>query len=211
MFRRKRREQAEQVVEAAAEPSRESGPWDADEGHPETDRIDLGGLRVPHHPAFDIRLAALGDQHVSVIALYEESTLQVQALAAPKSAGLWEEFRTKIRSSSSGLSEQDGPLGVELSGEVESEDERRQIRYLGVDGPRWLLLAIISGRSAVDEKVGAEFVEFVKDVVVVRGTDPMAREEPIPLRRPSEATPQQEPGAPSLDPFKRGPEISEIR
>ncbi|WP_157246087.1 DUF3710 domain-containing protein [Nonomuraea typhae] len=211
MFRRKRREQAEQVVEAAAEPSRESGPWDADEGHPETDRIDLGGLRVPHHPAFDIRLAALGDQHVSVIALYEESTLQVQAVAAPKSAGLWEEVRTKITSTSSGLSEQDGPLGVELSGEVESEDGRRQIRYLGVDGPRWLLLAIISGRAAVDEKVGAEFVEFVKDIVVVRGTDPMAREEPIPLRRPNEATPQQEAGAPSLDPFKRGPEISEIR
>ncbi|MFI6904922.1 DUF3710 domain-containing protein [Nonomuraea sp. NPDC050394] len=212
MFRRKRREQDPVAEESAArEPGRESGPWDADETHPESDRIDLGGLRVPHHPAFDIRLAAMGDQHVSVIALYEESTLQVQAMAAPKSSGLWDEVRTKITSTASGLSVSEGPLGPELRGEVESDGERRQIRYLGVDGPRWLLLAIISGRAALDEKVAEEFLDFVRDIVVVRGSDPMAREEAIPLRRPNENTPEQEASDPGLNPFQRGPEISEIR
>lgn len=212
MFRRRRREQPEQVVEETSQaPVRESGPWDADEPHPEADRIDLGGLRVPHHPAFDIRLAAVGDQHVSVVALYEESTLQVQAMAAPKTLGLWEELRTKIMSGAGKLEERVGPLGPELAGQVEADGVQRPIRYLGVDGPRWLLLAIISGRAALDEKVAEEFLDFVRDIVVVRGAEPMAREEAIPLRRPNEHQPVEENAAPSLDPFKRGPEISEIR
>ncbi|GAA0912389.1 DUF3710 domain-containing protein [Nonomuraea longicatena] len=215
MFRRKRREEPEAAAGAAAgadapSQARDGGPWDAEEAHPDNDRIDLGGLRVPNQPAFDIRLAAVGDQNVSVVALYEESTLQVQALAAPKSAGLWDEVRTKITSSSPTLAARPGPLGTELAGEVEVDGERRPIRYLGVDGPRWLLLAIVSGRAALDDQVAQEFLGFVRDVVVVRGDEPMAREEPITLRRPNEKTVEDKP-EPTLDPFKRGPEISEIR
>ncbi|WP_246075583.1 DUF3710 domain-containing protein [Nonomuraea terrae] len=212
MFRRRRREEPDQVAkQEQAAPTRESGPWDADEPHPDTDRIDLGGLRLPHNPDFDVRLASVGDQHVGVVVLYEESSLQLQALAAPRSSGLWDEVKTKIRAQAKHLEEREGPFGSELAGEMRVDGDSRQARYLGIDGPRWFLLALISGKAALDESVAAAFVDFIKDVVVVRGDEPMAREEPIPLSRPSDqpaAQPEERQGG---NPFKRGPEISEIR
>ncbi|GAA3259584.1 DUF3710 domain-containing protein [Nonomuraea helvata] len=212
MFRRRRREQPEQVAEQEpAAPVREYGPWDADEPHPESDRIDLGGLRLPHNPDFDVRLASVGDQHVGVVVLYEESSLQLQALAAPRSSGLWDEVKTKIVSQAKHLEEQEGPFGRELAGEMRVESTTRPARYIGVDGPRWFLLAVISGPAALDETVAAPYIDFLKDVVVVRGDEPMAREEPIPLRRPNEQTSEKSDERPGLNPFKRGPEISEIR
>ncbi|MEV4009552.1 DUF3710 domain-containing protein [Nonomuraea angiospora] len=212
MFRRRRREQPEQVVEQdPAAPARDSGPWDADEPHPETDRIDLGGLRLPHNPDFDVRLASVGDQHVGVVVLYEDSSLQLQALAAPRSSGLWDEVKTKILAQAQHLEEREGPFGSELRGEMKVDDGSRPARYLGIDGPRWFLLAVISGKAALDEAIAAAYIDFVKDVVVVRGGDPMAREEPIPLRRPNEQAGEKAEEGPGLNPFKRGPEISEIR
>ncbi|WP_043614117.1 DUF3710 domain-containing protein [Nonomuraea candida] len=215
MFRRRRREQPEQAVEQEqAAPTRESGPWDADEPHPESDRIDLGGLRLPHNPDFDVRLASLGDQHVGVVVLYDESSLQLQALAAPRSSGLWDEVKTKILAQAKHLEEREGPFGSELAGEMRVEGESRPARYLGIDGPRWFLLAVIAGKAAVDDTVAAAYIDFIRDVVVVRGDEPMAREEPIPLRRPNEQASDQaseQAERPGLNPFKRGPEISEIR
>ncbi|WP_433431229.1 DUF3710 domain-containing protein [Nonomuraea sp. CA-141351] len=212
MFRRRRREQPEEVAgQEPAAPMRESGPWDADEPHPESDRIDLGGLRLPYNPDFDVRLASVGDQHVGVVVLYEESSLQLQALAAPRSSGLWDEVKTKILAQSKQLEEREGPFGSELAGEMRIDGATRPARYIGVDGPRWFLLAVISGKAALDENVAAAYIDFVKDVVVVRGDEPMAREEPIPLRRPNEQVSEKADERPGLNPFKRGPEISEIR
>lgn len=212
VFRRRRREQPERAVEQeTAPPTRDSGPWDADEAHPEADRIDLGGLRLPHNPDFDVRLASVGDQHVGVVVLYDESSLQLQALAAPRSTGLWDEVKTKILSQAKHLEEREGPFGGELSGEMKVEGDSRPARYLGIDGPRWFLLAVISGKAAVDDAVAAPYIDFIKDVVVVRGDEPMAREEPIPLRRPNEQAAETGEQRPGLNPFKRGPEISEIR
>jgi hypothetical protein len=53
----------------------------------------------------------------------------------------------------------------------------------------------------------------VRDVVVVRGGEAMAPRELLPLRLPdAAAAPAPEPeGRPPLDPFERGPEITEIR
>ncbi|MEU4508876.1 DUF3710 domain-containing protein [Nonomuraea wenchangensis] len=213
MFRRRRREQPDAVAEQEqAAPTRESGPWDADEPHPDSERIDLGGLRLPHNPDFEVRLASVGDQHVGVVVISGENTLQLQALAAPRSSGLWDEVKTKIRAQAKDLEEREGPFGTELAGELRVDGATRPARYLGVDGPRWFLLAVISGPGAYDEAVAGAFVDFVKDVVVVRGDEPMAREEPIPLRRPNEqGSGDQGDDRPALNPFKRGPEISEIR
>ncbi|WP_344875203.1 DUF3710 domain-containing protein [Nonomuraea antimicrobica] len=212
MFRRRRREQPDQLAEReAAAPTRDSGPWDADEPHPEADRIDLGGLRLPHNPDFDVRLASVGDQHVGVVVLYDESSLQLQALAAPRSSGLWDEVKTKILAQADHLHQQDGPFGTELSGEMRVDGDSRPARYVGIDGPRWFLLAVISGKAAVDDATAEPYIDFIKDVVVVRGDEPMAREEAIPLRRPNEQSSAETPEGPGFNPFKRGPEISEIR
>ena len=61
--------------------------------------------------------------------------------------------------------------------------------FLGVDGPRWFLRGVLSGRAAIDEGSAAPLVEVFKAAVVVRGTEPMAPRELLPL--PCRATPRR--------------------
>ncbi len=61
------------------------GPWDAAEPFPERDRVDLGSLRVPVGPDYEIQLF-MGPEHGAwVTARRGESELQMQAFAASRS------------------------------------------------------------------------------------------------------------------------------
>lgn len=224
MFGRNRREKspaAKAVVEEVeSAPSRESGPWDADEPHPERERVDLGGMRLPVDAGFEVQLNLAGDQIVGAVVLFEGSALQVHAFAAPKRSGIWDEVRTElaegVKSAGGTAEEREGPFGVELAGRIPAEGGEQPVRYIGVDGPRWFLRAVISGKAAEDAAVAATLEGVVRDIVVVRGDEPMAPKEAIELRLPPEArqaAEQQAAGgdAPDLKPFDRGPEIAEIR
>ncbi|GAA3128473.1 DUF3710 domain-containing protein [Planomonospora alba] len=222
MFGRRRHRQEETPAvaeETARAPERESGPWDAEEPHPERERVDLGGLRLPVGPGFEIQLNLAGDRIVGAIALVDGSALQVQAFAAPKRSGIWDEVRaelvTAVRKAGGTAEEAQGPFGTELLAKVPGEEGPQQVRYLGVDGPRWFLRAVISGRAAQEAAAAAVLEDVVRDIVVVRGDEPMPPHEPIELRLPPEArqaADRQAAGtAPDLNPFRRGPEIAEIR
>ncbi|GIH69401.1 DUF3710 domain-containing protein [Sphaerimonospora thailandensis] len=224
MFRRRRHaeeETAPVVAEVAEEPTaRTSGPWDAQDAYPEAERVDLGGLLLPIGPRFEIQLSVTGDHIDGAIVLVEESALRVQAMAAPKRSGIWGEVRAEIArevtAAGGTVQEQEGPFGAELAARMpQAPGEAPQpVRYLGIDGPRWLLRAMISGRAALDS-TAAEIVEnVVRDIVVVRGDEPMPPRETIHLRLPAEARQAMEQQAApqgELRPFERGPEITETR
>jgi hypothetical protein len=229
VFRRRRRaepktsaaEQADTAASAEETPARDSGPWDADEPHPERERVDLGGLRLPVDPGFEVQLNVAGDQIIGAVVMVNESALQVHAFAAPKRSGIWDEVRAELAAGVKGAGgtaeEREGPFGIELAAQVPVEGQATQaVRYLGVDGPRWFLRAVISGRAAVDAAAAETLENVVRDIVVVRGDQPMAPKEPIELRLPPEAKQAMEQqdekeGRPDLEPFKRGPEITETR
>jgi hypothetical protein len=85
-----------------------------------------------------------------------------------------------------------------------------------VDGPRWFLRGVLSGRAAIDEEAAGPLLEVFGALVVVRGVEPMAPRELLPLRLPTD--PRAEPAAADVDdekrradPFERGPEITEVR
>src|SRR5690625_7849163 len=76
------------------------------------------------------------------------SALQLQAVAAPRSGGLWDELRPEIAASvekqGGTADEVDGPFGREILARlpVTTQDGRmghRPARFIGVDGPRWFL------------------------------------------------------------------------
>jgi hypothetical protein len=63
---------------------------------------------------------------------------------------------------------------------------------IGVDGPRWLLRGTVLGRAAVEPDAALPMEETLRNVVVVRGDEPMAVRESLPLRMP----PGSQPDAP---------------
>ncbi|RCG30576.1 DUF3710 domain-containing protein [Sphaerisporangium album] len=222
MFRRRRHEEEETapVAEEAPAPVRESGPWDAEEPHPENERVDLGGLLLPVGPGFEVQLNVAGDQLVGAVVLVNESALQVHAFAAPKRNGIWDEVRAElareVTAAGGSCEEREGPFGPELAADVKQEGGTQSVRFIGVDGPRWFLRGVISGRAVADAETAKTLEDVMRDIVVVRGDQPMAPKEPIELRLPAEARQAVEQqaaqeGRPGLNPFERGPEITETR
>jgi hypothetical protein len=223
------------TAEAPAE--RADGPWDATElDNPMEGRVDLGGLLVPGVPGMEVRLEVSEQQQVMAITVVlGQSAIQLQAFAAPRSEGIWSEVRDEIAvevTKQGGVIDKGvGSFGPELRARVpvrlpDGNQGVQVVRFLGADGPRWFLRAVISGQAAVQAEAAAVVEQVFRNVVVVRGTQAMAPRDPIPLRLPPQARPTDqdaadaagtpaEPVSPygqnDLNPFQRGPEITEIR
>ena len=111
-----------------------------------------------------------------------------------------------------------GPFGPEIFAEIpvtaEGKQGMRLARFIGVDGPRWFLRGVISGRAAVDPEKARELEAVFGDVVVVRGNRPHVPRDLLPLTLPGQARPEAAAGAPAaadaFDPLRRGPEITEV-
>jgi hypothetical protein len=148
--------------------------------------------------------------------------MQLGAFAAPKTSGIWTDVRAEIADSIRGgggsVEEVDGPYGPELRTAVPTEapGQLAPARFVGIDGPRWFLRALFSGPAGTDPDASALLNSVLRAVVVVRGGDAMPIRDPLPLRLPEEAVAaaqadeggEQESG---IDPFERGPEITEVR
>ncbi|MEP6629085.1 MAG: DUF3710 domain-containing protein [Lapillicoccus sp.] len=225
--------------------NRTRGPFDAAEveDDDEVARIDLGSLLVPPVEGMQLRLELDQEQQsvTSAHALLGGSGVQLQVFAAPRTMGVWPDIRSEIadsvRSQGGTADVVDGPLGRELVAAIPSQgaDGRpvhTPVRFLGVDGPRWFLRAVISGPAATDESQAEPLVDLVRSVVVVRDDEARPPREALPLRVPTvpeesadaEGTPagdeaaegDEDAAAPQrsaddLRPFERGPEITEVR
>ena len=63
-------------------------------------------------------------------------------------------------------------------------------RVVGIDGPRWMLRGVFSGRAAVAEGPETDALnKFFADIVVERGDEPLAPRDLIPMHPP--VTPKQ--------------------
>ena len=216
--------------EVSRSPAGAGGPWDAGEDVPNRDRIDFGSLLVPTAEGVQVQVSVVENQPAWITVMRGESGLQLQAFAAPKSGGLWDDVRQEIAAEvarSGGQSiEADGPFGVELVARITPTDPvqggRRgglePVRFLGVDGPRWFLRGLINGPAASYEDQARPLERVFAEVVVVRGEHPVPPRELLEIRLPDEALealgqvpPEPEEGRWPLSPFERGPEITETR
>jgi len=210
-----------------------AGPWDAGEDVPSQERIDFGSLLVPSGEGLEVQVSVVENQPAWITVMHGKSGLQLQAFAATKSGGLWDEVRHEIAAEvarSGGQStEADGPFGVELRARITPADPVQSgrrgglepVRFLGVDGPRWFLRGLISGPAATHENLAKPLERAFAAVVVVRGDHPVPPRELLEIRLPDEALQAlgqepPEPGEPGerrlpLGPFERGPEITETR
>jgi hypothetical protein len=228
-------EEEEALVEAApgADTVPAEGPWDVSEPHPEMPRVDLGSLQVPVLDGTEIQLVFAEQHGAWVTVRHELSEMQLQAFAAPKRSGLWEEVRGEIAAELSGAGgaseEREGPFGAELLAQVPAEPGQpaaglRAVRFAGVDGPRWFLRALFAGAAADDQAAAAPLESVLRHVVVVRGDHPVPPRDLLELRLPAEAAAALEEQARAQqaeqdqnrfsatpNPFQRGPEMTETR
>jgi hypothetical protein len=204
-------------------PQDPQGPWDSSQA-PEDgiDRLDLGGMLVPVVEGMELRVDVSPEgQVIAATVVSGPSAMQVNAFAAPRTAGIWEEICEEILESlveNGGSGEMlDGPFGLELRAKVPAEVPGQgatlaPARFLGADGPRWFVRALMSGPAATDPVQAAAFEQVFRSVVVVRGKDAMAPRDPLPLRLPTDVlvTGDAAEVEDALNPFERGPEITEI-
>lgn len=226
-----------QTPQRALTPQRsQNGPFDRSEVEGLEGRLDLGALWLMGVPGMELRLEVEeGSEHVvAVTAVLDESTVHLQAFAAPRTEGIWDEIRTELAASITGqggtADKTSGPLGNELRAQMPGQgpDGRTvfsPVRFLGVDGPRWFLRAVLGGPAAVEDSAAAALLDVVRATVVVRGDEAMAPREVLPLKLPEqfdgqpgadedvaalEAADEQAPSLDDFKPFARGPEITEI-
>ena len=205
--------------------ARSAGPWDSAGGYPEQPRIDFGSLLVPVRDGYDIQVMMSEEEGISVAVVRGDSGLQLQPFAAPRSSGLWHEVLPEIAQEVAKVggqsAEQDGPFGPELLARVVPQGPGthqvppQPLRFIGVDGPRWFLRGLISGPAAIDDEEAQQFRDILADVVVVRGDQAQPPRQALQIQLPEEARQVLEDQADEqpnpLDPFRRGPEITETR
>jgi len=176
------------------EPQPTTGPFDVrDAPDDDVPRADLGALLIPVGAGLDLQVEVNEQQEIISATLGSPlGTMQVGLFAAPRNEGIWDEVRAEIRESlvqqrGKPTEREDGRFGTELVATLPAQGGARMpVRFLGVDGPRWFLRAMLVGRAA-DPGHAEVFEEAFRQIVVVRGTSPLPVREPVPLTLPKDA------------------------
>lgn len=210
LFGRNRNVQAETVVlpehlrdeeDAPAADERPDGPFDISEvGTRDFSKgyMDLGPIKVPMRKQVSYRLEQEQTKQkvFAVSAVHENSTLQLQVFAAPRSGGQWDDIRQEMYNQNKNakgakLRHEEGEFGTELLIRIPADlpDGRkgeRIARFLGIDGPRWMIRAMIMGKAALSKKSEADTLyDILKNTVVDRG------DKPLPARQMLELVPPE--------------------
>lgn len=185
-------EEAQEIAdEDAVVVSDARGPWDAnDENTPDyDDYLSLGAYYLPFMQGIELRVKAhrTSGQILGCTITYGGSSLEVEAFAAPKTLGLWDDLREDLLAKNEQASEQDGEFGTEVLLPVKMKNGKSAMtRIVGVDGPRWMLRGIFSGNAASkpEHKETKALNDFFANIVVERGEEPLAPRDLLPMHPP---------------------------
>ena len=172
-----------------------SGPFDIDDAPQEIEYLDLGALKIPI--VDDVQVQLSFDQSINrgvgVSIVLKNSIADIQLFARAKDEYLWPEFRTELTDALTGQGiEQEvvmGTFGPEVRAvmpltDPEGSNVLQSVRFVGIDGNRWFLRVAISGAAAVAENEIDEMDHVISQIVVDRGSDPMAPGELMTLDVP---------------------------
>ena len=180
---------------------REDGPFDDDEVDLDADdivRVDLGSLVVTPFPDMKMQISVNKQQVPQAIIVQDEhSALEVALFGAPLRSSYVPEIRREIIGLSSQqqgvrISVVKGPFGTEIrrAMPVQTKDGRGGVQVTRtwlVEGPSWVLRGVVFGKAALEptnEDATVALEEFFANLVVRRGTKPIASGTVIPLTLP---------------------------
>ncbi|WEV76411.1 DUF3710 domain-containing protein [Bifidobacterium sp. ESL0800] len=167
------------------------GPWDIEEEKaPNYDEyLDMGAYYLPFMQGIELRVKAnrASGQVLGCTISYKTSSLEIEALAAPKTLSLWGGVSDDLLAANPNASKEPGVFGTEIKLPVVVKGGKKLItRIVGVDGPRWMLRGIFSGRAAThpESPETKALNQFFSDIVVDRGEEPLAPRDLIPMHAP---------------------------
>ena len=154
-------------------------------------RLDLGSVLIPMPEAgqVQVELSEVGVPS-AVWVVTPNGRFTIAAYAAPKSAGLWREVATELadslRKDVPQVSIEDGPWGREVVGVSKAEQNQQAgvVRFIGVDGYRWMIRCVVNGPQDRIKALAAEARTALADTVVRRGDTPMPVRTPLQVQLP---------------------------
>lgn len=178
------------------------GPYDVSEAPAGVQRLDLGSLQIPAVRDVEVRVQADPEGVIQqVVLVHGQNALQLGVFAAPRSEGIWDEVREEIRQSlfndGAAAQEVEGEYGTELHARVRTQDGITDLRFVGIDGPRWMVRGVYQGEAATDPAAAGPLAECLDGLVVDRGQEAKPVREPLPLRLPRDVADQAGAGAPA--------------
>ncbi len=189
------------------------GPYDAaDAPVDDRPRLDLGSLRllVPEGAQLQVEVDRGGPVR-AVHLVVPQGQITVTAYAAPRSGGQWaevaRELAGQLRSDGARIGLHAGEWGREISAVTPDA----VLRFLGVDGPRWMLRGVAAGSQAQADALAEALRDVVRATVVVRGPDPLPVRSALPLQLPEPLAEQLEQAAPQAKQGARAQPVARIK
>lgn len=174
--------------------SMDEGPFDiedfANAEEATVARLDLGSVLIPMPQGGQVQVE-LSPQGVpsAIWVVTPNGRFTIAAYAAPKSPGQWREVASELaealRKDNAQVSIQDGPWGREVVGVGTGV-----VRFVGVDGYRWMVRCVVNGTPDTMDALIAEARAALGDTVVRRGDTALPARTPLPVQLPEELAAQ---------------------
>ncbi|EUA88211.1 hypothetical protein I551_5307 [Mycobacterium ulcerans str. Harvey] len=147
-------------------------------------RLDLGSVLVPMPEGGQVQVELTESGVPSAVwVVTANGRFTIAAYAAPKSAGLWREVASELadslRKDSAEVSIKDGLWGREVIGTASGV-----VRFIGVDGYRWMVRCVVNGPHETIDTLTDEAREALADTVIRRGDTPLPVRTPLPVQLP---------------------------
>jgi hypothetical protein len=148
-------------------------------------RLDLGSVLVPMPDGGQVQVELNEAGAPSAVwVVTPNGRFTIAAYAAPKSAGLWREVASELaeslRKDATSVSVQDGPWGREVVG----VGNGGVVRFIGVDGYRWMVRCVVNGVPESIDALAEEARAALADAVIRRGDTPLPVRTPLQIQLP---------------------------
>jgi hypothetical protein len=150
-------------------------------------RHDLGGVLIPENEAAELAVEVSPEGVATTVWMVTPSgRYNITAYAAPKAGGLWREVVTELaeslRNDEARVSIEDGIWGREVVGLVTKGPEPVAMRFVGVDGYRWMVRGAAISTPENADAIATEMRNAMADTVVRRGDTPQPVRAQLPLQ-----------------------------
>lgn len=189
------KKQSAEFADGLGEITAADGPWSLANAPADAEFMDFGPLQLPAIPGLkarveiDPKFREVG----AVSVLVNDCAVQLQVVAARSGKALWPQVRrvllAKLKRQPGHQQVMEGRFGAEVIATftlrtAEGTIQDVPMRFVGIDGERWMLRAVVTGPSVNSDETIARVDALLSNIAVERGTDARAEGEVLALKAP---------------------------